>query len=321
MYVYIYIGVVVVANLIYQVEGIGQNCSTWNNTGPGCNDTAASTDTTSPYIGSPDVCTSIIAQTPDGSVYHGRNLDWDLPVVLRKNMVNINYQRNNKTVFTGTQIVPFVGILSGIMPGGFTYSMDARNRGGNVLLNVLEMLAQGGGTPAQHARRVFENADNFTHAVTLFDSGDLVNDVYYIVGGTKRNEGVVVTRNRQPPNDLWWIENTTSTASPAGVKTTGGDNESPERLMDNTDETSKEGWFILETNYDHWKPVPDADNRRDPGMKLMNDLGSLNVNETSLMKVMKTWPIFNHHTDMTGVFSAGTGLYTTMWWDDDEEEA
>ena len=31
------------------------------------------------------------------------------------------------------------------------------------------------------------------------------------------------------------------------------------------DPAAADGWFRLETNYDHWNPVPTADDRRTPG--------------------------------------------------------
>jgi hypothetical protein len=319
------LGLIVICNLIYQVEHIGQNCSASNTTGPGCNETSTTSaflddlalwdswpetpqifDAVSgpltgsgrnwkpknvQYPGVPGICTSTVAQAPDGTIYHGRNLDWNLSVVLRKNMVNINYYKNGKLLFVGTQLVPFIGILSGMMPGVFTYSMDARNQGGYILANILEAMLQGGQTPAQHARRAFETSVSFAQAVTWFDTGNLVNDVYYIVGGARSMEGVVVTRNRTGgDNNLWWLADVSADPN---------------------------GWFRLETNYDHWTQPPASDNRRDPGDANMEAMGQAGLNVSALLGVMTTWPTFNAHTDMTGVFHASANVYTTMWWDDD----
>ena len=41
--------------------------------------------TNSSYLHPPDVfgCTSVVAQDPRGNVFHGRNLDWNLPNEIR----------------------------------------------------------------------------------------------------------------------------------------------------------------------------------------------------------------------------------------------
>lgn len=72
-------------------------------------------------------------------------------------------------------------------------------------------------------------------------------------------------------------------------------------------------WFVLETNYDHWNPVPKADDRRTPGLQYMralrlkkgNDLGS-----QLLSNVISVWPVFNHHTDYSAIMSAGNASFT-----------
>lgn len=60
--------------------------------------------------------------------------------------------------------------------------MDARDKGGGLLLNVLEAaLAKGALTPTQHARRVLETATSFVEAVKAFSVGDIVNPAYMIL--------------------------------------------------------------------------------------------------------------------------------------------
>jgi hypothetical protein len=71
----------------------------------------------------------------------------------------------------------------------------------------------------------------------------------------------------------------------------------------------------LETNYDHWQPVPDADDRRTPGNANMAAIGQQNLTTTLLKEnVMKVWPTYNHHTDYTGIFSAADGTYESYVW-------
>jgi hypothetical protein len=102
------VGDVVSINLIYQLERLGLSCDSWNNTGPSLacelprNQDDDSSNTTilqnyGPFqpiadgdeeaeylremklIDSPGPCTSFVISDPDNKIWHGRNLDWNLP--------------------------------------------------------------------------------------------------------------------------------------------------------------------------------------------------------------------------------------------------
>ena len=54
-------------------------------------------------------------------------------------IADVDYVRSNKTVFTGTTAVGFVGVLNGVKRGGFSVSLDARKKGGKIDANVLQV--------------------------------------------------------------------------------------------------------------------------------------------------------------------------------------
>ena len=309
-------GDIVLVNLVYQIEHLGINCSNWNNTGPtvpddpGCmavdpnqewcfckaaglegGRTYAATPRVGPDDGPGGPCTSVVAQASDGTIWHGRNLDWNLPPALRKLVVDVDYRRGNETLFTATTFVGFSGVLNGIRrgaggkPGGWTVSMDARGKGGKILYNLIEALATGAVTPSQRIRQALEGGADFASAVTLLSSKPIVNEAYFVVGGAAAGEGVVIARDRNIAADRWYIN-------------------------------ASETFYRLETNYDRLEPVPVADDRRTPGNAHMDTLGQAGVGAAGMLSVMKQWPTFNHHTDYTGVFSAANDMYTSMTWSD-----
>ncbi|KAJ8599077.1 hypothetical protein CTAYLR_007609 [Chrysophaeum taylorii] len=266
------VGLVVIANLAYQLEHIGVSCDNWNTTGP----------TGQCFYkrgGSGGPCTSIVADDKNFNVYHARNLDWNLGDDLRGLIVDVDFIKNGTLFYTGTTVVSFVGILNGMRPGFYSYSFDARCQGGVLAVNLVEALSTGAETPAQHARRVFEAAPStFAGFVGAMASGDLLDDAYYILGGVKDYEGTVLTRARNRAVDLWPLNET--------------------------------AWFRLETNYDHWDPVPAADDRRTPGNARMNNLTQANVNTTTLFHdILLQWPTFNSHTDVSCVMAAFDSTY------------
>ena len=188
-------------------------------------------------------------------------------------------------------MVSFVGLIAGVSQKlGFSYSQDARCQGGRVFNNILEMLADGGQTPSQHARVVFESETNFEDAVKAFSDAPLVDPVYYIIGGATSGQGAVITRLRSRAADVW-------------------------RLTDVTKDP--DGWFRLQTNYDHWKSVPAYDDRRDPGIANMKALGQNNVTKDGMWSVLLTWPTFNDHTDYSSVMIPADGTFDTAVWVDD----
>ena len=309
-------GDIVMVNLVYQIEHLGINCSNWNNTGPtvpndpGCmavdpdqkwcfckaanleaGRTYAATPRVSPDDGPGGPCTSVVAQASDGTIWHGRNLDWNLPPALRNLVVDLDFTRGNVTLFSATTFVGFSGVLNGIRrglggkPGGWTVSMDARGKGGKILYNLIEALATGAVTPTQRIRQALEGGTDFGSAVTLLSSKPIVNEAYFVVGGVAAGEGVVIARDRNVAADRWYIN-------------------------------ASETFYRLETNYDRLEPVPTADDRRTPGNAHMDALGQAGVDAAGMLGVMKQWPTFNHHTDYTGVFSAANNIYNSMTWSD-----
>lgn len=286
-------GTLVTVNLLYVIEGIGVNCSNWNDTGP-TGECKNQSDVFYPFVkkganvdGPPGACTSIVAADASGKVVHGRNFDWNLPDTLRPLIWEVDFQKGGKTLWTGTSIASYIGIQNGMKPGdnGFAVTMDARCQGGKLLENVLEMLLQGGLTPSLVARSSMQEASSYKEFNSLLETKPLIAPIFYITSGGGDNEGAVITRERTHAADVWPI-----------------------------DVTETNGWWRLETNYDHWMPVPDADNRREPGNNRIQALGRANITEDSMYSVMTRWPTFNPHTDHTVVFVVRDGVYNAHVW-------
>ena len=63
-------------------------------------------------------------------------------------------------------------------------------------------------------------------------------------------------------------------------------------------------WYVVETNYDHWKPPSPDDDRRDPAMMALNMTGRRNINAETLFQVLSTPPVLNPRTTYTTIMSA-----------------
>lgn len=284
------VGTVVAMNLIYQIEHIGQSCDTSNTTGP-----VPNCPPKKKVSHEPGFCTSALVPNAAGTMFHGRNLDWNIPLPLRNLMVDVDYQMGGKTIFTGSQLVGYVGLMHGVRHGGWTYSLNARDKGGSVLGNLLQALLDKSLTPAQHVRQVMQSAATFDAAVESLAKGPLVNMVYFNLAGVAPREAAVISRGRDRAVDVWRLSKTPTAAEKAGT----------------------EPFFLLQTNYDHWEPAPSYDDRRDPGIAHVEAVGQPNIDQATLLKVMTTWPTFNHHTDFTIVCSpSNASMYQTLVWSD-----
>ena len=230
-------------------------------------------------------CTSIVAERLNGTIYHGRNLDYSLGGILRNLTITVDFQRGGKTAYIGTTYAGYVGLLTGQKPHGYTISLDERDRG-MAWMNALEALANGGnGIAAFHIRDALDNEDfDFEKALNFLAYKPLIAPCYIIIGGTKPGEGVVITRDRIAALDLWRID------------------------------ANKGRWYLVETNYDHWEAPPDSDNRRDPAIKYMNELAnSSTVGSQDIFQVLSRPPVLNDHTTYTVVMSAAEPELYNTW--------
>ena len=230
------------------------------------------------------MCTSIVAEATNGTIYHGRNLDYDFAAnLLRDLAVIIDYQQGGKTVYTGTQFVGMVGLLTGQKPYGYTITLDERDQGG-WWMNLIEALVDGtDGVTSLLIRDTLAGDYTFEAAVNKLAYTALIAPCYFIVGGTTSGQGAVITRDRISALDLWYLN-------------------------------AMEGqWFLVETNYDHWTTPPPDDDRRDPAIKAMNATGRANINAPALFNVLSIPPVMNAGTTYTVTMSAAIPELYNTW--------
>ena len=57
-----------------------------------------------------------------------------------------------------------------------------------------------------YAEQTLEGAEDFQDAVMRLSKIPIITGVYYIVAGVKAGEGVVITRDRKGPADIWPLD-------------------------------------------------------------------------------------------------------------------
>ena len=235
-------------------------------------------------LGGFKACTSIVAESANGTIIHGRNLDYSLGSILQKLTITVDFQRGGATVYTGTTYAGYIGLLTGQRPHAYTITLNERDKG-QVWMNALEALANGMGAVASiHIRDALAN-EGFDYETALVFLADrpLIAPCYIIIGGIKPSQGAVITRDRVAVLDFMKMN------------------------------TEKGNWYVLETNYDHWVTPPPDDDRRDPGIKHMNEMGRGNTSEAGLFNVLSLAPVLNNRTTYTVVMSAAHPEHYTTW--------
>jgi len=239
-------------------------------------------------------CTSIVAYNTKGEMYHGRNLDfgqlfiwdtalrsWGMTEKLKAVTINVNFIKNGQLAFKATTFAGHAGVITAMKPNAFTLSMNAKVKPD---LPRLMMWLTGMLSDIHFAvyveREVMERADTFQEAVAYVQDVQQIAGCYYIIGGTKPGEGVVITRNE------------TQVIA--------------ERWMDVND---PEKWFVLQTNYDEDQTPLYIDDRRTPGYSCMRQLSSAGLNASGLYQVLSSKTTLNKTTAHTVIMSLTTGLY------------
>lgn len=69
-------------------------------------------------------CTSIIAQTKEGSIIHARNLDFDFADYMRTITYRAVFTRGGKTLYEADMFAGCLGVYTAIKPGAYSISQN-----------------------------------------------------------------------------------------------------------------------------------------------------------------------------------------------------
>jgi N-acylethanolamine-hydrolysing acid amidase len=225
-------------------------------------------------------CTGVVARMSDGTIIHGRNLDYGIGL-LRDMAINVVFKKGNEIVYTGTTFAGYIGLMTAQKPNKFTISMNERDKGSWEQNDVVAMATGTAGLIALKIRDILNDPGvDFEKAITLISNSQFIAPCYVILGGLRDNEGAVITHNRSSA-DVW-------------------------RLDDNN-------WYLVETNYDHLDQPPASDDRRDPAINMMDDIGKDGINNSSLYNVLSKPPVLNDGTIFSVVMSASQPSLYNGW--------
>uniref|UniRef100_A0A8C9QE04 Acid ceramidase n=1 Tax=Spermophilus dauricus TaxID=99837 RepID=A0A8C9QE04_SPEDA len=233
-----------------------------------------------------------VTEIPLGHLLHGRNMDfgvflgwnvnnntWVVTEELKPLTVNLDFQRNNKTVFKATSFAGYVGMLTGFKPGLFSLTLNERFSMNGGYIGILEWIL--GKKDAMWigfiTRSVLENSTSYEEAKNILTKTKLLAPAYFILGGNQSGEGCVITRERKDSLDVYELD-------------------------------PKNGrWYVVQTNYDRWKSPFFLDDRRTPTKMCLNRTTQENLSFSTLYDVLSTKPL----TVFTTLIDVTKGHYET----------
>ncbi|XP_058145921.1 acid ceramidase [Dasypus novemcinctus] len=242
------------------------------------------------------LCTSIVTEDKEGHLLHARNMDfglflgwnrnntWTVTEQLKPLTVNLDFQRNSKTVFKATGFAGYLGMFTGFQPGRFSLTLNERFALSGGFLGIIEWILgkRDAAWVGFISRSVLENATSYEEAKNILTKTKLVAPAYFILGGSRSGEGCVITRDRKESLDV-------NELSP------------------------KEGkWYVAETNYDRWRHPLFIDDRRTPTQMCLNRTTQEHISFATLYDVLSTKPVLNKLTVFTTLMDVLKGRYESF---------
>jgi len=147
-------------------------------------------------------CSGLLVAMPNGTVVHGRNMDFGgnfptrdgrvlyLPDVL----VQVLFMRGGKPLYTSVQWPGYTGIHTAMRFGGWSFEQNTRFHDG--ALSYQYGLKHGAVGFELSARKIMETTPDFEAAVKRLRQLDLMAPSYFIVAGPGPYQGAVITMDR-----------------------------------------------------------------------------------------------------------------------------
>ena len=247
-------------------------------------------------------CTSIIVNGPDNYPLHIRTMDWDMPE-LKKLTIEVDFIKNGNVLYTATTWAGYVGVLTGLRPGGYSVSVNYRRTelgDNNIISGILTNMKRGvaGHWPVSFlVRDVLETRYSFDSAVGSLSASELMAPVYLTICGTCHNEGLVLTRDRQGTVTSDGVERCIS------ERLNGNGSSIVQANMDIDKSDSKE-------RKDDWQDICYSRLRRDYVKRALNGLkGPVTIND--LWSILSTSPGLAYDTVYTTSMTPKTGELVT----------
>lgn len=219
-------------------------------------------------------CTSLLVRTINGTILHGRNLDFDLNTdLLRRLTFHGKFFRtsNPKFKYESIHFAGSIGLLTSSRPGYFSLSINQRLTGDkNWWMNALMSFLHLHSMPLFILTRlIFDNPImSYIDMKYILQHQHIIAPVYFILTDG-RSSGMIITRNRL------------DSLNPLELNST-----------------------LVQTNYDHWLVDPINDPRRTTAEDILETFNSTQMTTNNIFDiVLSVIPVLNKITIYTAIMN------------------
>jgi len=227
---------------------------------------------------------------PNGTVIHGRNMDYKFNFELNGEMLNwpnvtydVTFWRDNQPLITSVTWPAQIGVHTAMRLGGWTFEQNTRTS--NELWANFDAMKAGGVGNGLAVRTIMEATPNFEDALDLINRTNFMAPQYFIMAGALPYEAAIVTIDR------------------------GGEIQpgTPPVQRMNSDHNT---WHLVQTNDD--QNAEPLDPRRPEANLLLEPLQNEVVDLDFVQNFMVQLPLFNSMTVFTWIASPATGYHRTI---------
>ncbi|KAL4473841.1 hypothetical protein ABPG74_022705 [Tetrahymena malaccensis] len=223
-------------------------------------------------------CTSILARSPDGSIVHGRNLDYNYSQLISPLLANIEFQRNGKTVFFADMIIGTAIVVTGVVPNGFSITINQRDSDQQSINYLMQQYI-----PACYLiYQVLQTNTTYQDALNTLLNTKIAMPAYLNIAGVSGNQASVIERDREGVN----LQTTLSGST----------------------------WFICQTNYDRSQIDPQSDYRRVPCEQKFGLLNQNSWKPQDMFNILSQSPNYVSSTITTDIMIPKTGYINSTRW-------
>jgi len=239
---------------------------------------------------SPTLCSGLLSAMPNGTVIHGRNMDYKFNFELNGEMLNwpnvtydVTFWRDNQPLITSVTWPAQIGVHTAMRLGGWTFEQNTRTS--NELWANFDAMKAGGVGNGLAVRTIMEATPNFEDALDLINRTNFMAPQYFIMAGALPYEAAIVTIDR------------------------GGEIQpgTPPVQRMNSDHNT---WHLVQTNDD--QNAEPLDPRRPEANLLLEPLQNEVVDLDFVQNFMVQLPLFNSMTVFTWIASPATGYHRTI---------
>ena len=235
-------------------------------------------------------CTSIVYENSNGEIVLGHNLDYFFTIPMGHSIVQLEFYKGGNLLYKAQAVSGQIGFFSALRPEAFALTINQRSkRRIGSLQSYLKSLFTANILPIIYTiRQGMEDHDDFENVVSFLSETKLGTNCYFILSGTKNNEGIVITRGPETVDDATRIDAN----------------------------KENDGWFLVQTNSDrNTTNYQTRDIRRFIAENRVRNIGRKEISAERVMKeVLYLSPNRNSITILSSVMSAQTGQFnTTMW--------